>query len=451
MKQNILTILFLFVSFILFSQESQKIKDLESKRKLALEEIEATNKLLDKTKKTTATVLNRLNLLTQKIVARKKLIESINEEAQSLDEEIQMMDLNIQTLEKDINFKKESYAELLRKMQLRKKTQDNFLFIFSAKNFAQSYRRVRYLKEYAIWQKSQTQEIVEKQKVLTLQKEKVVQRKEEKLKLLAESQKENQKLQVEENTQKQEVADLKKQQKTLQAELDKKKRQAADLNRQIDKIISDQIAKAEQEARLAAQAQAKREKERKIALEKQQQQQKKPQEKKQTKEPDQKIETAEVRVAETKGGYAMTKEERKLSGSFVSNKGRLPFPLRGSYKITGHYGQHDHPELKYVKVYNNGIEVQTTPGNEACVVFDGEVTAVFVMPGYNYSVIVRHGNYLTVYSNLINVKVKQGSKVKTGQTIGTIFTDSEKGNVTILYFEIRKERDKLNPEAWLNR
>ena len=226
---------------------------------------------------------------------------------------------------------------------------------------------------------------------------------------------------------------LSKKQKELKEELRKKQQQANALNRQIEKQIAEEIARAEAEAKAA------RERERR-AREKAKAEGKEP-----VKEPVQ-----EERVAETKGGYAMTRAEKKLSDDFAGNRGRLPFPVAGRYTIVGTFGEQQHQELKYVRTNNSGIDIQTTPGADARTVFNGEVTRVFVVPGYNNSVIIRHGNYLTVYSNLSQVYVKAGDKVSTRQAIGKIFTDTENGNATILHFQLWKEKTKLNPSPWLD-
>ncbi|MCD8193944.1 MAG: M23 family metallopeptidase, partial [Tannerellaceae bacterium] len=133
-----------------------------------------------------------------------------------------------------------------------------------------------------------------------------------------------------------------------------------------------------------------------------------------------------------------------------NNRGKLPFPVAGRYTIVSRFGEQQNLELKYVMTNNNGIDIQTTPGTDARAVFNGEVTRVFVVPGYNNSVIVRHGNYLTVYSNLSQVYVKAGDKVSTRQPIGKIFTDTEDGNATILHFQLWKEKVKQNPLPWLD-
>ncbi|MDR1119691.1 MAG: peptidoglycan DD-metalloendopeptidase family protein, partial [Dysgonamonadaceae bacterium] len=329
----------------------------------------------------------------------------------------------ILSLEKDLSSKKKKYAVSMQKMQTNKKVQDKILFVLAAENFSQLYRRIRYLKEYSVWLKIQAKEIISKQTELERQKTLLKQGRANKLRLLKEEETQQSILRKEEVAKQQEVAGLQKKEKALQTDLTKKQKQAETLNRQIEKAIATEIERAERE-RKAAEKKAKA--------------QGKP------------LSTSENRVAETTGGYAMTKEERSLSANFSNNKGMLPFPLKGEYKIISHFGTMKHQDLKYVTLTNNGIDIQTMPGTEARAVFSGVVTSVFVVPGYNNSIIIRHGNYLTVYSNLKDVYVKSGSKVSTGQSIGKIFTDSENGNTTILHFELWKEKTKLNPEGWLN-
>lgn len=145
----------------------------------------------------------------------------------------------------------------------------------------------------------------------------------------------------------------------------------------------------------------------------------------------------------------MDNEEYKLSGSFESNKGKLPFPVTGNYRIVRPFGRQKHPELKYVETNNMGIDIEADQGAMAVAIFDGKVSAIFKQPGFNNIVMVRHGNYLTVYAGLASINVKTGDTVKGGQAIGTIFSDIEDENRTLLHFEIRKERQELNPELWL--
>lgn len=426
-------VIFTLTALTAFGQKSARVRQLEEQRKKALAEIEMTNQLLKETTQTAQNLLNRLNLLSQQILSRKKVISLLNQEVGELDDQIVASRREITRLEKELGGKRDNYGKSMQSMFKRRSSQDKLLFILSADNFAQSMRRMRYLREYADWQKQQATEIIDKQTEIALKQKELEKTRSEKNALLSTREQESKKLQTEENNQKVEVQQLSKKQKELKEQLRKKQQQANTLNRQIEKQIAEEIARAEAEAKAA------RERERR-AREKAKAEGKAP-----AKEPIQ-----EERVADTKGGYAMTRAEKKLSDDFAGNRGRLPFPVAGRYTIVGTFGEQQHQELKYVRTNNSGIDIQTTPGADARAVFNGEVTRVFVVPGYNNSVIIRHGNYLTVYSNLSQVYVKAGDKVSTRQAIGKIFTDTESGNATILHFQLWKEKTKLNPSPWLD-
>ncbi|MDR0845853.1 MAG: peptidoglycan DD-metalloendopeptidase family protein [Tannerella sp.] len=407
------TIVYLAASMLLFAAAGSvygqvSLKQLESQRKAAQKDIELTTQLLNETRSSAKASLNRLDLISKKILDRKKVINLLNQEINLIDKNIATMHNELSGLEKDLIAKRENYTHSLQNLYTRHSSQYKWLFVLSADNFAQSVRRMRYLAEYANWQKHQANRIVAKQHEITQKQLTLEQTRAEKLDLLSIREAENSKLQEEESEQKNEVQHLNKKQKDLQALLDKKKKQAEALDRHIESLI--------------------------------------------VKDTDSSVKDKEIpRVAEIKGGYAMTKDERKLSSDFASNKGRLPYPITGKYKVVVPFGENQHPQWKHVRLNNNGIQIQTTSGAEAQAVFDGVVTAKFVEPGYNNGVIIRHGNYITFYANLSKVYVNTGDKVSTYQKIGEIFTDTENGNATILYFEIRKETDKLNPEQWLKR
>ena len=406
----------LFCVFSLSAQQSPRVKELEKERLAALAEIDETNKLLNKNKQNTNDALNRINLLDQQIASRKKVIALLNMEIASLDEEIGSKEKQTQSLGKDLDTKKQRYAASIRKMYLHKNNTDNLLFILASQSFTQSFHRMMYLKAYSDWQKRQADEIVEQQKAIDEDQKLLAANRNGKLKLLSMRQSEEEKLTKEEESKKAEVEALEKNKKKLQADLAKKEKQASALNRQIEKIIAEEVAKSEQEARAAKAAKAA---------------------------------SGKNRTPEVKGGYAMTESERTLSSSFAGNKGRLPYPLKGSYKITGYFGVHHHKELSKIETNNNGIDIETTAGNDARAVFNGVVSRIFTLPGYNNSIIVRHGNYLTLYSNIEQVYVKQGANVNTGQALGKIYTDDEKGKSALLHFEIWKEQTKLDPMEWI--
>ena len=413
---------------VVYGQKSAAVRQLEQQRKEALADIEETNKLLQETAQTAKTSLNRLNLLSKQILSRKKVISLLNQELDEIEKDILNIQGQLRTLKRELGDKQTNYGKSMRGLYKRHSSQDKLLFILSAESFSQSMRRMRYLREYADWQKRQANDIVEKQAEISRKQAEMEKTRAEKRALLGTRQEESKKLESEEASQKEEVQLLNKRQKDLKADLQKKRRQAEALNRQIEKQIAEEIARAEAEAKAAREQAAAKGKP----------------------VPESKNEPIrEERVADTKGGYAMTKAEKQLSDNFANNRGRLPYPVAGRHTIVATFGEQQHQELKYVRTSNSGIDIQTSPGADARAVFNGEVTRVFVVPGYNNSVIVRHGNYLTVYSNLSQVYVKAGDRVSTRQAIGRIYSDPEDGNSTILHFQLWKEKTKLNPQPWL--
>lgn len=404
-------ILFL-LSTLTVSAQSIRTKELEKQRKALSAEIENTNKLLSENQKSISSVLNHLNLVVQQINTRKQLVTVLEKEINVLNEEIQFKEVQIKKLDRDLKQKKEKYVLSVQKMYQQKNNQDQLLFVLSADNLAQSFRRMLYLKEYSHWRKKQTEDIAKQQHKVIVEKKALLTGKAEKEALANIKKTEEEKLHQEEDANKTKVAGLQKNAKNLQAEIDKKKKQAAAMDKEIAKIIAEEVAKAKKAV---------------------------------------KSEPNTVRKAETEGGYAMTKEEQSLSTNFAGNKGKLPFPLNGNYRIISRFGQQQYGDSKTIRYNSNGIELKTTPGNTAKAVFDGIVTRIFVVPGFQNSVIVRHGNYLTLYSYIEQVYVKQGDKVKTGQDIGKIYTDKEDGDATVLHFELWKEQAKLNPEPWFSK
>ena len=423
-----IVLLALSLSNVVYGQKSAAVRQLEQQRKEALADIEETNKLLQETAQTAKTSLNRLNLLSKQILSRKKVISLLNQELDEIEKDILNIQGQLRTLKRELGDKQTNYGKSMRGLYKRHSSQDKLLFILSAESFSQSMRRMRYLREYADWQKRQANDIVEKQAEISRKQAEMEKTRAEKRALLGTRQEESKKLESEEASQKEEVQLLNKRQKDLKADLQKKRRQAEALNRQIEKQIAEEIARAEAEAKAAREQAAAKGKP----------------------VPESKNEPIrEERVADTKGGYAMTKAEKQLSDNFANNRGRLPYPVAGRHTIVATFGEQQHQELKYVRTSNSGIDIQTSPGADARAVFNGEVTRVFVVPGYNNSVIVRHGNYLTVYSNLSQVYVKAGDRVSTRQAIGRIYSDPEDGNSTILHFQLWKEKTKLNPQPWL--
>lgn len=402
-------------------KKSAEVQRLERKRQAIQDEIKRVNSLLTKTANTTKGELKKLGLLQGQIRARQEVLATLNSEIRSTDQQVVKLELEIAELLEKFGKRQEGYVKSLRAMQNKHSGEDQILFILSAADFQQGLRRARYLQEYASWQKNEANKLKAMRLEIEEQRKALLEVREHKNALLMTQQAEQKKLKQDESNVQTQINRLKGQEKELKQELAKQRKQDAALNRQIEAQIAKEIREAEEARRRAEEA---------------------------ARHTGKKTET---RKATTKGGYAMTEEELKLSGSFEQNQGRLPAPITGQYSIVGHFGEQQVAGLQYVRVNSSGIDLQGTSGAEARAVFDGVVTRVFTLEGYNNSVIVRHGNYLTVYSNLTSVYVKSGTKVNAGQSIGKVYADPELGGATKLHFQVWKETTKLNPLNWIRR
>ena len=402
------------------AQTTQKIKELENQRNELQQQIAESETLLRSTKKDVKSQLDNLALINGQIADRKKYINAIERDVKSLNNEINALQRQLKTLQRDLKDKKDKYESSVQYMYRNKSIHEKLLFIFSAENLSQTYRRMRYVREYANYQRLQAIEIERKQKQVNVKKAELETTREAKEKLLEEGEAEKKKLEKQEKEKQGILNGLKRKQRGIQSEINKKRRSADRLNAQIDRLIEQEIEKArkraEEEARKAG---------------------KKAGEKSAGKQPVQKG---------TVDKFRMNSEDRQLSGTFESNKGRLPMPITGPYVIVGRYGQY--AVTKNVRLDNKGIDIRGKEGAKARAVFDGEVSAIFKYNGLS-NVLVRHGNYISVYCNLSSVSVTKGSKVKVREEIGVIHKDAS-GNA-VLHFQLRKETTKLNPEVWLGR
>ena len=405
------------------AQTTQKIKELENQRNELQQQIAESETLLQSTKKDVKSQLDNLALLNGQIADRKKYIHIIERDVKSLNNEINALQRQLKTLERDLKDKKDKYESSVQYMYRNKSIQEKLMFIFSAENLSQTYRRLRYVREYANYQRLQAVEIERKQKQVNAKKSELEATRGAKEKLLKEGETEKKKLEKQEKEKQGILNGLKRKQRDIQSEINKKRRSADQLNKQIDRLIEQEIEKARKRAEEARKAAAK--------------EGKKSNENSTGKQPAQKG---------TVDKFRMNNEDRQLSGTFESNKGRLPMPITGPYVIVGHYGQY--AVSKNVRLDNKGIDIRGKEGAKARAVFDGEVSAIFKYNGLS-NVLVRHGNYISVYCNLSSVSVAKGSKVKAREEIGVIQKDAS-GNA-VLHFQLRKETTKLNPELWLGR
>lgn len=403
-----------FCAGLVPAQNSKKVQSLKKQQTTALQNIKNTNQQINKTQKTQLQALHRLEALSTEIAHINDSIKVLNAEMARTMEQEKQLTAEISDLERSLAAKKESYAKAVRSMTVRRDNRyDALMFILSASSLDQAYRRFRYLQEFSSWRKQEAKEIVKQRDDLNQRRTELLRVRKAQGEVLALRTAASQQLIRQQREQRTLVAGLRKKERTLKQELKKQQQQADALGRRIQEVI-------EEEARKAAEAAAAKKKN-------------------------------SATKPSTQAGYQMSKDEERLSRNFAQNRGKLPTPLSGRYRIIAHFGTQQHPDLKYVKINNQGIDMQTQPGTKARSVFDGVVTSIFVMPGYNTSIIVRHGEYLTIYSNLSTIYVKTGDRVKTGQELGIIYSDPEEDNRTVLHFQIRKETTKLDPELWLKK
>ena len=422
----------------LLAQSNKLIKELEDKRGALQKQITETETLLKTTKKDVGSQLSGLAALTGQIEERKRYILAINNDVESIDGELGTLERQLGRLQRDLKDKKKKYDSSVQYLYKNRSIEEKLMFIFSAKSLEQIYRRLRYVREYATYQRLQGQEILKKQEQVNRKKAELQQVRPAKANLLKERETEKTKLESQEKEKRTLVANLQKKQKGLQGEINKKRREANQLNARIDRLIAEEIEKA----RKRAEEETRREAAARKAAEKNSSDGKT--------EKSASTSTSERRKVTPVETYSMSKADRELSGSFANNRGKLPMPISGAYIITSHYGQYNVEGLRNVKLDNKGIDIQGKPGAQARAIFDGKVAAVFQLNGL-FNVLIRHGNYISVYCNLSSASVKSGDNVVTKQTIGQVFSDGADGGRTVLHFQLRREKEKLNPEPWLNR
>jgi septal ring factor EnvC (AmiA/AmiB activator) len=377
---------------------AQDRKALEKKRNEISKEIQYKNKLLDETKKGQKTTINQLVILNKKINQRESLIKTLTKEINLLDNKIEETQALINAMQNDLEKLKEEYAQMIYYAYRNRSAYDRMMFVFSSADFNQAYKRLKYFQQYSQYRLTQVELIIKSQQALSKKVEELEAQKEEKRKLIEEENAERGLLSSEKQEQQSVLSTLKEKEKEIKKEIAKQKAEAEQLNRAIKKVIEEEIRKSEE-------------------------------------------------ANKAKKGLTLTPEAQQLSGKFELNKGKLPWPVEKGV-ITQSFGMHPHPVLKGITINNNGVDINTEEGSAARVLFDGEVTRVLIFPGAGKAIIIRHGEYLTVYSNLEEVYVAKGDKVSLKQKIGKVYTDTEKGK-TELHLEIWKGQTTLDPALWL--
>ena len=410
--------IFLLTITLLPLASGQTVEELERRRKEALRQLETTGKILNETRKDQRNTLNKLNVLNKSIQERNKLINTIDKEINVLEREMKTLTSETRKMERQLEQLKQDYAHTVRETYINRSIYSKMMFVLSSDNFDQSFRRMRYLQEFANYRKHQASEI-ERTKIELLKKSDLLARHRLTQEEIRRKQNtEKKKLEVDKQKENSAFGELKKKEGSLRSEQQRQQKIANDLNNRIEQLIADEIRRQQDKAR-----------------------------KEQPVTSDQK---AQKPGTSTGRENILTKEQQLISGNFAANAGRLPWPAERGF-ISGKFGVQPHPVLKHVTINNKGIYIQTPSTTQARAVFEGTVSKLFTVSGSNYAIIVQHGQYWTVYANLVEVSVKVGQKVIAKQNLGRIYTDPDNDNKTELHFQVWKDRNILNPESWIAR
>lgn len=399
-KPGLLLLLLLLAGTACFAQQSRK--DLEDKRKKLLKEIEQTSTLLKQTKEDREATFSRYVTLQKQISKRQQLIETLQAEKQFLQQSMERSIGVVEALNEDVGKLKEEYTNMARHAYRQHLKKSDLLFLISSKSFNDAFQRWQYLKQYDRYRQKQAHLILDTQLTLMAKIKSLEDRRIEKEQLLASELRHSEMLGLELTAKNRLLEDLKGDEAQLAHELEVKRTAAQKLSNAIESIIK---AEMERTARATASA------------------------------------------ANKTSVPSATPEAVNLSRDFQNNQGRLPWPVKNGV-ITSQFGRQPHPAIKTVEITNNGIDIRTDVNSPVLAVFGGTVVGTQFVPGYDYMVILQHGNYYTVYSNLEEVKVRKGDSVKIRQTLGIVSTD-RKTSMSEVHFEIWKDKTRLNPQDWV--
>jgi len=403
-KNNIIKFvlgLLLFVSADGFSQ-NKKQQELEERRQELRQEIQKINQLQQENKSKEKSQLSLIESYNYKINVLNNLISVTNQQANLLTREINSNQKKISKLRDELKVLKADYAAMIVKSYKSKNQQSRIMFLLSSDNFKQAYKRLQYMKQYSDHQKQQGLEIKLKSEELQNINTSLLKQKEDKQRLIAENRAVQKTLEEERKQHEVLMASIKKNINVYAAQIRAKQQEADRIDKEIDRIIRAAIVKSNTKA---------------------------------------------GKPSKVSAEFSLTPEEKVLASNFVSNKGKLPWPVEKGY-VTVRYGSQPSPIDKSLTIKSNGVRIATEKGAKVKAVFNGEVSSIVVIKNANPIVMIRHGNYITAYKNLSKVYVKEGDKVTTKQDIGEVFTNPANGE-TILNFIIYQNVNTLNPAEWI--
>ena len=381
-------------------QTSKKQKELEAQRLRLKKEIKQINSILFKNIKTRKSALTQVEDLQVKLNVRLELIKVTNEQANLLTTRISINERNISTNRLELRNLKDEYANLIQKSYESKSLQNRLMFLFSSESFLQAYKRVQYLKQYASYRRKQGKAIANKTKLLQELNQTLNNEKAEKILLIEENRLVQQQIEKDAQDQKSLIKTLERKQTSLASQISKKEKQQKAIDREINRLIREAIAASNK------------------ALGK-----------------------------KRKKTFQLTPEAKLIADNFKANKGRLPWPLEKGVVVQG-FGRQRHPVVKTTTIQSNGVILATEPLAQVRAVFEGEVMSVIVIKGSNLSVLIRHGNFITLYTTLAKLYVTKGEKVNAKQAIGEVFTNQQTGK-TQFQFGIFNNVNALNPKEWV--
>lgn len=396
--------LFILLSFSASAQRpnNEQQQKLEAQKLRLQKEIKQINQLLFKNRKQKKSVLSEVEDIDVKLQLREELIKVNNQQANVINRRVRINEKEIADQRKELENLKKDYARMILESYESKSLQSRLLFLFSSESFLQAFKRIQYLKQYAIFRRKQglsiakkTQLLQELNKTLLVQKDKLEA-------IVSENKKEQEILLNDQQQQQRLIKSLRRTERNLAAQINKKQAQAKAIDKEIDRLIREAIAAANETA-----------------------------------------------GSKNRSSFELTPEAKLIAANFESNKGRLPWPLEEGVVVKG-FGRHPHPVVKTTIVQSNGVTIATKANAPVRSVFEGEVMSIVTFKGSNPFVLIRHGNYITAYKDLGKVYVKKGDKVLAKQKIGAVFTNPQTGK-SQLQFSIFKNNAPQNPKSWVYR
>ena len=394
-------LLFILLSTVSMSAQTSEQKALEAKRERLQQEIKEINRLLFAEKKEKGNVLDQMEALDKRINVRQELIRVTNQQSNLLNRQINVNIRSISKLREDLKILKEDYAQLIRKSYQNKTQNSRLMFLLSADNFFQAFKRLQYMEQYAKHRKKQGEDIQKKTEELAQLNQELVTQRKSKEQLLAENKRVKAGLFEEIQTQKDLLKSIRQNESKYTAAIAKKQREARKIDREIERLIKSAIASTNRKAGSSG--------------------------------------------SRTK--FVLTPEAKLVATNFSANKGKLIWPVEKGIKSQGYgvYADRLYPGIKH---RNNGVTIATDKGSQARAIFEGEVIAILSVPGGGRGVSIKHGNYISTYYNLTNLYVKKGDKVAAKDVLGDVYTNRFDGT-TKLKFYLYQDTNRLNPEDWI--